>query len=106
MANEKLIHAIDTFQAICGHLDAKGWHYQKDEEHLVINTTVSGDDLPMNLLIDINEEQQRISVVSQLPLTFDEDKRVLAAVALGAVNDRLLNGAFDIELKTGKVYFY
>ena len=44
-------------------------------------------------------------MTSPLPVDFPEDKRVDAAVAMATINNKLMNGCFDLDMSDGDVRF-
>ena len=105
MEEEKTKRAQDVFQTLCAALDGRGWHYDKNEEKLRIDCSVQGEDLPMSLSIRIDVGRQLILLLSHLPLTIPEDKRMDAAIAVSAVNNVLIDGSFDFDVTDGHMLF-
>lgn len=65
----------------------------------------AGEDMPMTLHIILRTDKQIASVISVLPFAVDEARRNEAAVAVAAVNHGLIDGSFDLSLKTGEIRF-
>ncbi len=106
MAEEnKLERAQQIFLKTCKVMDDRGWHYQKDEENLAMNFGVRGDDLAMDFRIKVEAERQFVFLTSVLPFIVPEDKRIEMALAVNAVNCKLVAGNFDFLLQDGKVAF-
>ena len=106
MADEKkLKNARNMFNTLCGMLDEKDFHYEIHEEDLVVTFGMSGEDIPMHFVINIDAERDLIRVLSRLPFEFAEDKRVDAAIAICQINYRLADGSFDFDYKKGYVTF-
>lgn len=105
MADEKRERAVSTFQTLCNMLDNNDWSYQKHEEDLVIVCGAQGEDLPMEIILRIDEDRQLISLLSEIPFTVNEDKRMEMAVAVSSVNNRLVDGSFDFDIASGDLYF-
>ena len=97
--------AAATFQNLCKAMDKDEWHYKKDEEKLSIECGAQGDDLPIELKIHVDADRQLVILLSFLPLTFPEDKRIDGAVAASIINNRLVNGSFDYDITDGRVIF-
>ena len=47
MSEVNMKQAKEVFATMVKMLDARDWHYSKDEENLVIHSGVKGDDLPV-----------------------------------------------------------
>ena len=102
---EKVIQARKAYEAICRYMDSHNWKYAKDDEKLRINFRISGEDLAVDIAIDVDAERELIRAISILPFNMCEDKRVEGALALTAINYKLENGSFDYDLSTGLVVF-
>ena len=100
-----LKQAQATFKTLCSMLDNQGWHYDKDENGLEINCGVSGDDLPINVRMVVNPQMGIVSLLSNLPFTVPENKRMEVALTVCAINDRLVDGSFDYDYLSGKIVF-
>lgn len=106
MANEvNLTKAKQVYQDFCAMMDNEGWNYEKEEEKLTIKTGARGDDLPMELIIRIDAERQVVRLISFLPYTIAEDKRLDVAVAVSVVNNSLVTGYLDFDIAEGKLLF-
>ena len=71
MADQKnLKRAKTVFNTICIALDNKDWKYEKNEDDLVITLLVSGDDLPMGIIIAVDADRQLIRLLSPIPSKF------------------------------------
>lgn len=106
MADEKNLKlAQSTFETLCNALDKNGWHYKKNAEEFKIECGAQGDDLPMELSIYVDAERMLILLLSHLPFVIQEDKRLDTAVAVSAINNRLVDGSFDYDIKSGHMIF-
>lgn len=106
MADEKnLARAGKVYQTICGMLDKEEWKYTKDDEKLSIECGARGEDLPMDLNIQVDAERQLVMVLSRLPYKIAEDKRIDAALAVSVVNQMLVHGCLDYNVSEGHVFF-
>lgn len=97
--------AETVFETICQALDANDWHYKKDQEKLKIECGARGEDISMYLCIEADADRQLVMVISPLPFTFPEDKRLDGVVAMSVVNNRLVHGCFDYDVRDGHVFF-
>lgn len=95
----------NVYETICTMFDAKGYHYERHDEDHVITCTVRGDDLPMDILFFVRDERQIVQLISPMPFTVPEDKRVDAALAVAVANYRLVDGSFDYDLSSGRISF-
>ena len=86
MANEE---GKKVFKLLCSMLDSIGWTYDKMEEKLAIETSARGDDFPIHIRIGID----------------DDHKRQEGAVCAGAANYRIVDGAFDYDVRDGQILY-
>ncbi len=106
MEDEKrLQEAKAVFDTICGAFDKLELFYEKDESDLTITCGVKGEDLPVKITFKVSPEKKCLYIISFMPLTVPEDKRLDVAVAVSHINNLLVNGCFDYNIKTGDVHF-
>lgn len=101
----KLKLAKTEFALLCEMLDNRKWHYDKNEEKLTIDVTVTGDDLPMNLVIRIDVDRQLAILYSSMPFEIPKDMRVPMAVAVSLANCGIVDGGFDYDVEDGHLVF-
>ena len=101
----KMDLAKEVYATLCAALDKREWHYEKDEENLVVYFLVGGDDIPMSFIIAVDAERQLVRVMSPLPFKFSEDKRMDGAIATCVASFGLADGSFDYDITTGMVVF-
>lgn len=106
MADEKEIkQAKVAYDTLCEMLNEHKWHYEEDKENLVISCGAQGEDLPIKFLIRVDAERQIIALMSYLPFSIPEDKRVDIALAVSAINYVLADGSFDFNFVDGTLLF-
>lgn len=105
VTDKELALAKDVFKRICSILDARNWHYVKDEEANVIRFAVTGDDLPIDIIVFVDAERQLVRIISPLDCTFPEDRRLDGAIAICRLNYILRDGNFDYDYTNGTVMF-
>ena len=106
MADQKnLKRAKNVFNTICIALDNKDWKYEKNEDDLVITLLVSGDDLPMGIIIAVDADRQLIRLLSPIPSKFTDELSYLGALACCHFTYKLADGSFDYNLTEGTVVF-
>ena len=79
--------------------------YTVNPEELSVNFTVVGEDLPMDITVRADKENQIISVTSPMPYKISLDNRVVCGIAVCAVSERLEAGNFDYEIINGIITF-
>lgn len=106
MTDEKKIQeAKATFATLCRTLDKNNWKYQIDEEKLSIFCGAQGDDLPMEITVNVDVDKRLVLLFSRIPFAIQEDKRLDVAVAVSAINNALVDGCFDYNIATGSLFF-
>jgi len=106
MASEnKQQKALEIYRLITGTMDAEGWKYKGDEAELTIESGARGEDIPIDLNIHLDVDRQFVMLLSQMPFLTPEDKRLEMAVAVSAINYRLVDGSFDFDIKSGRMFF-
>lgn len=103
MDNKK--QAKTVFDSICKMLDEQGLNYQKNEEQYDIFCDVVGEDLPINILINVKQEGNLVALMTKLPFVIPKEKKVDIAIAVNVINLMLTNGNFDFDFTTGNLYF-
>lgn len=103
--DKKLQNARTVYKTLCSMLDAKELVYDKHEDDLVVTLTMHGDDIPINLIINVDAKRELIRLLSPIPVVFEGDKKVDGAIATCQANYKLADGSFDYNFKEGKVLF-
>jgi hypothetical protein len=105
MPTEKeMKQAVNAYKNLCKMLDNRGWKYEKHNDEHSITCSATGDDLPIDITIDIHEENSLIIFKSKVA-TMPEEKLVEGALAVNVINTSIINGVFEIDLSTGTIYF-
>ncbi len=106
MANDaNLKQARNAFNALCAMLDENDWHYDLDEEKLTIECSARGDDLPMDVTINVDAERQLVLLISHMPYDIPEEKRTALAIAVTLANNAIVDGSFDYDVLDGNILF-
>lgn len=105
MAEINMVKAKETFATLCSMLDNRGWHYEKNEEKLLIKSGVKGDDLPIDFIMTVDPQSEIVTFLSLLPFKADEAKRIDMALAVCVANYGLKDGSFDYKVEDGSIIF-
>ena len=97
--------AAEMFKELCVFLDTIKFKYEKHEEDLVITFSMTGDDIPMSFLINIDKERELIRLFSLMPFEVPSDKIIDAAIVTSFINYKLVDGNFDLNVTNGKISF-
>lgn len=106
MSEEKdLKKAQSVYATLCEMLTELDWHFQKDEEHLMIECGARGDDLPMSLRVEVDAKRNLIVLLSQMPFAVPEERRTAMSIAVSLANNGLADGSFDFDYMSGAIVF-
>lgn len=95
----------EVFNLFKKHLTANDFHYEADDNRLVIRMTVHGDDLPQPTIIHVFDDRDVVQIISPIPGNMPEEKRPDAAVAVAVANYGMINGCFDLDMSDGMIHF-
>lgn len=104
---ERMAEAKVVFESLVAHLESIKLNFAKEEleDRYVIRFNMNGDDIPMRFFIYVNPNQRIITLHSPQPVKFPEDKIDLGCKAVCAINYRLTDGDFQIDIRDGEVMF-
>lgn len=106
MVDEKKMElAKQVYQTLCEAIERREWNFGKDEEKLLVYFGVSGDDIPMELILIVDAERQLIRLMSPMPFKMSESKRMEGAIATCAASFVMADGNFDYDLSDGTIVF-
>ncbi len=106
MADEKKMElAKQVYQTLCDAIEERDWHYEKEEEKLLVHFGVSGEDIPMQFILVVDVDRQLVRLMSPLPFKMSEDKRMEGAIATCAATFGMADGNFDYDLSDGRIVF-
>ena len=102
---KNLMDAHKVYEALCAMLNDRNWHYQKQEEKLRITCGAQGEDLPMEISMEVDAKRQLVVLLSQMPFGVAENRRAALAVAVSNANCNIVDGSFDYDYLSGKIIF-
>jgi len=106
MADENnRLRAIEVFNTLCNAIEKREWKYEKESEKLTVHFGVSGEDIPMQFILIVDEDRQLIRLMSPLPFNMSEEKRVEGAIATCVASFSLADGNFDYDFTDGSIFF-
>lgn len=97
--------AKTVFSSLCAMLDERRWRYEKDEAELAIRCGAQGDDLPMDIRIEVDVKRELVTLLSPMPFTVPENLRANLAVAVSLANYGMVDGSFDYDYLKGRILF-
>ena len=97
--------ALKVFNQIIDHFKARGVeHINVDEKDLTIDATFDGKDIPMRIILTVNDLHQLVTLISHMPFEVKEDKRIDLALAVAEANLGKPYG-FDYDVKNGRIVY-
>jgi hypothetical protein len=97
--------AREIYDTLCSAVESFGWQFEKIEPRLLVRFEVIGEVIPMRFALLVDEERKLVRLMSRLPFSIHEDKRIEGAIMTCAATSRLSNGCFDYEIRTGAITF-
>lgn len=97
--------ARNVYESIMKMLDKHNFNYKPDDDNLVINIKMHGDDLPMDFVLKVDAKRDLVIFSSMLPFKFNLDRVVAGAVAVCSINYLLADGSFDLDVRDGELSF-
>lgn len=101
----KQVLAKDVYESLCMAMERRGWHFERDDERLIIHFGVSGEDIPMKFILIVDAERQMIRLMSPMPFKFAEDRRMEGAIAACVASFGMADGSFDYDISDGSMVF-
>lgn len=102
---QKKNDAIAVYTMIRNSLDEIEFSYDADDDELVIRTSVTGDDVPMPITINVDADMQIIYIVSPFPVNVPDELKDNIAVALSELNNHIVAGNFDFDYDKGIIFY-
>ncbi len=102
---KKMQQAREVYQNLCSALDSFELRYTKVEDDLLVHLEISGEDVPVRLILDVDAERQLVRLRSPMPFDMSEDKRMEGAVATCVATYSLVEGCFEYDLSDGMIVF-
>lgn len=104
---ERMKEGKAVFDNLVNHLHSINLNFATEEleDRFVIRFNMSGDDIPMRFFVYVNPQHRIITLHSPQPVKFDADKLDLGCKAIAAINYRLTDGDFQIDIRDGEVLF-
>lgn len=105
MDEKNVQQAKKVYGTLLSALEKRGWTCKKNEEELMLEVGIVGDDLPMDLRVHVNADRQLVTLYCTMPFKLSDDAIVTGALAICYINDHLPDGSFDLDISTGRICF-
>lgn len=99
----KNFSAQDAFKVLTNYFNDNGIPYEEDNNILSSNGYLG--DIVIQFKIFIDEETKCINFLSPIPITVEEDKKVIMSVAVNYLNASILEGRFKYVIQEGMIFF-
>lgn len=97
--------ARDILSQVCGFFDADDVRYRSYPDGTGIEAVFCGETAPFTATVMVREEPLVLGVLIRVPIIVPEARRVQMAETVVRANDRLLVGAFDLNMTDGMLAF-
>lgn len=106
MADEiRVQHAKAMYEKTKEMLTEKHVKFQCEDEKMMINFIISGEDFPMDIYIISDAGGQKLRTLSKMPFKVADDKLVEMAAAVCIANNGLYMGNFDYVIMDKTIFF-
>lgn len=106
MTDDKNIKQAKTvFETMCSAFDNYNLIYDKKEDEFELECIMSGEDIPMNITIKLFTGLDIIMLSSLLQSSTPKSNIIDMAIAVNYVNNKLMHGSFDFDVKEGSISF-
>lgn len=102
---EKKKNAEKIYKLVLEVVQSYKCRFEQNDEKMMVQYTSRGEDIPIDIIIHVDEERSLIRSFSFLPFKFSEEKRLEGAIATNAINYILQDGYFEYDYETGIVDF-
>lgn len=102
---KKLEWAKKNFDSVRKALDDRKWKYEANEENLSIECKVDGDDLVIDIEVNIDADRDIALLISRMPYTVPDKRKDDFVQAVNFVNCCLGEGSVDYNYKRGFVCY-
>ncbi len=97
--------AREVYNTLVKTLREKDWKFQPIDEDMVIRSSVTGEDLPVEFIMRVREDKEIVEFYSKLPCHMPDGKRVDGAIAVCVANYGMIQGCFDYDISDGEIRF-
>lgn len=94
-----------SYETLCGVMERNDIYYEKDDQHLCVKCSVSGQDIQLNFAFVINPSKMLITLFSPMPIQVRKEKSADIALAVCMINNSLSDGNFCFDVNDGTVFF-
>jgi len=97
--------AEKVYNDLCDIFKKQNWNYKEFPEDRVVSFVMTGEDIPMEFIVSVDEKRQLVRLSSKIPVKFSEGKRIEGAVAACVASYNLADGNFDYDITDGTMRF-
>ena len=102
---QKKLMGKKTFETIKMVLAENEFKFNVDEEKLVIETGVTGEDLPMRMFIFVEPEAERVQIRIPMQFSCPKEKMVECAMLTCYASNRLALGQYNLDILNGDIAY-
>jgi hypothetical protein len=94
-----------AYLKICEYFDKHKISYKKNEDSLAVECLAIGEDLPMPATAIVEDGLKILILYSKLPFIVPTQMHFLVAKAISIINNSLIDGCFDFNIKNGEIHY-
>lgn len=84
----------DVFDIVKGYFDIKGYPYKADDENLILASSFGGDDMPIGMIINVNDKAKLLSFSARLMFEVPETAKAVMLDEFNNLNANINIGCF------------
>ncbi len=84
----------DVYDIVKGYFDSKGYPYQADDENLILASSFGGDDMPIGMIINVNDKAKLLSFSARLMFEVPETAKAVMLDEFNNLNANINIGCF------------
>jgi len=97
--------AASVYNTAVSCLESKGHEIEREDDKLTAYCYVDSNVFPISFAVTVDAENQLLSLVASLEITFPKDSLTDGAIATCVTNCQLVDGAFEFDYATGNLMF-
>ena len=97
--------AKKIYDTMVSALNKADWKFDERKSDLLIVSNYGNEDFQIDFLMEVDAIREVVRLFAPLSFKVPADKRLDAAVAAAVANYGMVNGSFDLDIKSGELSF-
>lgn len=94
-----------SYETLCSVMERNDIYYEKDDKHLCVKCSVSGQDIQLNFAFLINPSKMLVTLLAPMPVQIKKENSADVALAICMINNSLADGNFCFDVNDGTIFF-